>query len=107
LARPDAGGGVVDRGSHARPASRSPPSRGSSACREANAPGTRLLIAEVLDSQREQLSALFDQTLEIINDAFQARKIFVVRGVTVDGGPDHYARLEAAKLFIQLISSRR
>jgi len=29
-----------------------------------------------------------------------------VRGPIVDGGPDHCARLEAAKLFIRLISSR-
>jgi hypothetical protein len=42
----------------------------------------------LLDSQREHLSALFDQTLPVIEDAFQARKIFVVRGVIVDGGPD-------------------
>jgi hypothetical protein len=50
------------------------------ASREANAPGTRILIAEELNSQLERLSALFDQTLGIIKDAFQASKIFVVRG---------------------------
>ena len=77
------------------------------ASREANAPGTRILIAELLDYQRERLSALFDQTLDLIKDAFQARKIFVVRGVVVDGGHDHYARLEAGKLFIRLITSCR
>ena len=77
------------------------------ASREANAPGTRILIAELLEPHREQLNELFSLTLDLIKDAFQARKIFVVRGVLVDGGPDHYARLEAAKLFIQLISSRR
>ncbi len=53
------------------------------------------------------VSALFDQTLEIIEDAFQARKIFVVRGVIVDGGPDHYARLEAGKLFLRLLRLAR
>jgi putative NADH-flavin reductase len=51
-----------------------------------NAPGTRILVAELLDSQRERVSELFDQTLNVIEDAFQARKIFVVRGVLVDGG---------------------
>jgi hypothetical protein len=66
------------------------------ASREANAPGTRILIAELLDSQRERLNELFDQTLNVIEDAFQARKIVVVGDVLVDGGPDHYARLEAA-----------
>jgi hypothetical protein len=75
------------------------------ASREANAPGTRILIAELLDAQR--LSALFDQTLDLIKDAFQARKIFVMGGVLIDGGARSHARLEAAKLFIRLISARR
>jgi hypothetical protein len=56
---------------------------------------------------RERLNALFDETLDVIEDAFEARKIFLVRGVLVDGGPDHYVRLEAVKLFLGLISSRR
>jgi hypothetical protein len=77
------------------------------ASREANAAGTRILVAELLEPHREQLHELFSLTLDLIKDAFQARKIFVVRGVLLDGGPDHYARIEAAKLFIRLISSRR
>jgi hypothetical protein len=77
------------------------------ASREANAPGTRILVAQLLDSQRERMNELFDQTLNVIKDAFQARKAFVVRSVIVDGGPDHFARLETAKLFIRLISARR
>jgi hypothetical protein len=60
--------------------------------------GTRILVAELLNSKRERLSALFDQTLDVIKDAFRARKIFVVRCVIVD---------EAGKLVIRLISSRR
>jgi hypothetical protein len=75
------------------------------ASREANAPGTRILIAELLEAHREQLNELFSLTLDLIKDAFQTRKIFLVRGVLLDGGPDHYARIEAAKLFL-LISSR-
>jgi hypothetical protein len=66
-----------------------------------------LATSESVEPYRERLNALFDQTLNVIQDAFQARKIFVVRGVLVDGGPDHYARIAAAKLFIQLLSSRR
>ncbi len=42
-----------------------------------------------------------------IKDAFQARKIFVVRGVLLNGGPDHYARIEAGKLVLRLICLRR
>jgi hypothetical protein len=54
----------------------------------------------LLAPRRERLSALFDQTLDVIEDAFEARKIFLVRGVVVDGGIDDYARLEAVKLFM-------
>jgi hypothetical protein len=77
------------------------------ASREANAPGTRVLIEELLAPRRQRLSALFDQTLDVIEDAFEARKIFLVKGVVVDGGPDHYARLEAVKMFMLIFSSRR
>ena len=73
------------------------------ASREANAPGTRIFIADIFELCRERVKALFDQTLDVIEDAMKARKIFVVKGVIVDGGPDHYARLEAAKLFILLM----
>jgi hypothetical protein len=95
------------------PASPSPPvarqlgvSR-SWASREANAPGTRILIAELLEPHRERMSALFDKTLAVIDDAFQSCKILVVKGVVVDGGPDHYSRLEAVKVFMLIVSSRR
>jgi hypothetical protein len=81
--------------------------RARGASREANAPGTCQMIAELLDSQRERLNELFDQTLNVIKDAFQARKAFVVRSVIVDGGPDHFARLETAKLVLRLLSSCR
>jgi hypothetical protein len=67
----------------------------------------RILVAELLDSQRERMNELFDQTLNVIKDAFQARKAFVVRSVIVDGGPDHFARLETAKLVLRLLSSCR
>jgi hypothetical protein len=36
--------------------------------------------------------------LDVIEDAFQARKKYLLKGVVIDGGPDHYARLEAAKV---------
>jgi hypothetical protein len=73
------------------------------ASREANAPGTRLLIAELFESRRDRLSRLFDQTLDLIEDAFEARKGFVVKGAIVDGGPDHCARIEAGKLVLRLL----
>jgi hypothetical protein len=77
------------------------------ASREANAPGTRILVAELLAPHRERLSRLFDQTLDVIEDAFQAPKIFLVKGAIVAGGPDHYTRLDAVKIFMLIVSSRR
>jgi len=38
---------------------------------------------------------------------FQARKIFLVNGAIVDGGPYHYVRLEAMKMVTLIVSSRR
>jgi hypothetical protein len=61
----------------------------------------------LLEPHRERLSRLFDQTPDVIEDAFEARKSFLVKGVVVDGGPDHYARLEAVKMFMLMFSSRR
>jgi hypothetical protein len=71
--------------------------------REANALGTRQLLAELLVPYRERMKEVFGQVLEAMKDALEARKIFVVKGVIVDGGPDHYARLEAVKMFILLM----
>jgi hypothetical protein len=76
------------------------------ASREANAPGTRNLIAELLE-HRERLTALFDQTLDVIEDAMNARQFLVVNRVLVDVGPDHYARLEAVKMFTVLMRRAR
>jgi hypothetical protein len=76
------------------------------ASREANALSTRLVIAELLDSQRERLNELFDQTLNVIKDAFGARKIFVVRGVIIDGGPDHHAGSKPRSLNRPILQTR-
>jgi hypothetical protein len=73
------------------------------ASREANAPGTRNLLAELLELHRERLNALCDQTLDVIEDAMKARQFLVVNRVLVDVGPDHYARLEAVKMFTLLM----
>jgi hypothetical protein len=54
------------------------------ASREANAAGTRILIAKVFETNRERTSALFDRKLDLIEDAFEARCTFVVKGVIVD-----------------------
>jgi hypothetical protein len=79
----------------------------SSASREANAPGTRVLMAQLLEPRRDRISRVFDQVLAIIDNAFQARRTLVVKGAVVDAGPDHYARLEAGKLVVRLLCHAR
>jgi hypothetical protein len=73
------------------------------ASREANAPGTRIFIADIFELCRERVKALFDQTLDVIEDAMNARQFLVVNRVLVDVGPDHYARLQAVKVFTVLM----
>ena len=73
------------------------------ASREANARGTRYLLAELLELRRERLIALFDRTLDVIEEAMKARQFLVVNRVLVDVGADHYARLEAVKVFTVLM----
>jgi hypothetical protein len=80
---------------------------GATGLRAANAPGTRLLIAEVFEARRERISALFDRTLDLIEDAFEARNTLVVKGALVDAGPDHYARIEAGKVVLRLLRQAR
>ncbi|MEO5950901.1 MAG: hypothetical protein ABIQ44_00355 [Chloroflexia bacterium] len=73
------------------------------ASREANASGTRNLLAVLLEFHRERLEALFDRTLEVIGDAMKARQFLVVNRVLVDVGPERDARLEAVKVFAVLM----
>jgi len=54
--------------------------------REANALGTRIFIADIFELRRERLIALFDRTLDVIEDAMKARKFLVVNRVLVDVG---------------------
>jgi hypothetical protein len=43
-----------------------------------NAPGTRNLIAELLQLRRERLNALCEQALDVIDHVIKARKFLVV-----------------------------
>jgi hypothetical protein len=68
--------------------------------------GARLVIPELFEANRERVSKLFDRTLDVIEAAFEARCTLVVKGALVDSGPDLYARIEAGKQVLRLVSSR-
>jgi hypothetical protein len=50
---------------------------------------------------------VFDHTLDLIEDAFEARDMVKVKGALVDAGPDHYARIEAVRMIVQLLRLAR
>jgi hypothetical protein len=58
---------------------------------EANAPGTRLLIAELFEANRERLRVGLDRALDLIEDAFEARNTLAVKDALVEAGSDPYA----------------
>src|SRR4051794_8705972 len=62
------------------------------ASREANASGTRKILAYLFEQRRERV-------MEVIEDAMKARQFLVVNRVLVDVGQDHYARLEGVDAF--------
>jgi len=57
------------------------------ASREANASGTRNIIADLFKRHRERLELLFDRTLAVIDDAMEARQFLVMNRVLVEVGP--------------------
>jgi hypothetical protein len=73
------------------------------ASQEANAPGTRVLIADMIDRHRDEMAELGGLAIKAVREAFEAKKILIDKfGVEVDCGPDHYARLGATKRYIEL-----
>jgi hypothetical protein len=75
------------------------------ASREAHSPGVRNILARLLEERREEIERLFDQSLTAIEEALQARRVYVRRGQIVDRGPDHCARLRSVDVFVKLISA--
>ncbi len=67
----------------------------------------RLIISELFEANRERLKTILVRTLDLIEDAFEARGTLVVNGALVDAGPDHYARLEAGELVLRLLRRAR
>jgi hypothetical protein len=81
------------------------------ASKEANAPGTRLLIASLLDEHRKEVRELVRLSLQAIKAAFKADRWYWAQdedgGELVYAGEDHYARLAAVKRTIELSMAGR
>jgi hypothetical protein len=74
------------------------------ASREAHSPGVRSILAQLIEKPKERIGRLFDQSLTAIEEALQARRVYLRPGQIVDGGPDHYARLRAVAVFTKLLA---
>jgi hypothetical protein len=77
------------------------------ASRIANAPETQQIIASLAQAHLERIYDLFDQALQVIQQAFRARRRGLQQGQVVDLGPDHYARLAAVGRLVQILTAGR
>jgi hypothetical protein len=76
--------------------------------REANQPETRLLMAELLGSHKDQVVRLVGMSLDVIESAFDAGKMGATKeGLSFDLGADHFARLTAAKRLVEMITAAK
>lgn len=69
------------------------------ASQEANAPETKLFIAQLLDRHQQRIERLVDRSLAAAEDAFDA--------ITDWGAPDHKVRLLAMKRVIEIALAGR
>jgi hypothetical protein len=67
----------------------------------------RQVILRAVNRDRAQVVVVYVQTVQSIEEAFQAQSIVQYQGKPVVLGPDHYARLAAAKRFIDLVTAGR
>jgi hypothetical protein len=73
----------------------------------ANAPETQQIIASLAQAHLERIYDLFDQALQVIQQAFRARRRGLQQGQVVDLGPDRYARLAAVGRLVQILTAGR
>ena len=74
------------------------------ASREANAPGTRVIVRDLVEKRAEMIGTLIEHAFDVIEDAFGATRLIA----TADGHievPDHRIRLKAVGLFVRLVST--
>ena len=68
----------------------------------------RQIIAGLVDANISDIKVLFITLIVVIRDAMGARRAEkLADGRVIDIGPDHYARLTAAKRFFELLTAGR
>src|SRR4051812_7793299 len=78
------------------------------ASREANSVECRQLTADFVNHEHELMLGLFYRSVHAIAEAFDARREYTPReGEVLQRGPDHYARLAAAKQLRDFLTAGR
>ncbi|MEO8128395.1 MAG: hypothetical protein ABI822_14945 [Bryobacteraceae bacterium] len=62
------------------------------------------MICELVEKQHLRMEAMFDRVLTVTGEAFDAQA-YGKDGTAI--GPDHYARLQAAKVFLAICTAGR
>lgn len=79
---------------------------------DARSAEVRVLIDRMVDRYAARMEEMFATCLDVIADGMRARRVITIglgQGMQekVDGGPDHYAQLAAAKVFKDLCLANR
>jgi len=74
----------------------------------ANSLECRQLIADFVNEEHDLMLGLFYRAVRVIEESFSATREYMTKeGQVVSGGPDHYARLAAAKHWREFVSAGR
>ena len=73
------------------------------ASREAHSPGVQNIIAALIEENREQFERVLNKALNAMNETMDARNEYFWKGQILEGGPDHYTRLEAVKVVMKML----
>ena len=77
------------------------------AAKELGSVECRQILVSLVNGTLERMAQLFKTVLDTIEAGMKADKMVVAKGMTVNLGADHYARLTAVKRFLELLTAGR
>lgn len=81
----------------------------ATASRLGNSQEVQLLVTALVEAEGTRIRGLFSKALTAVEESFTADKAAIVteKGTTIEGGPDHYARLTGVKCLTALLTAGR
>ena len=74
------------------------------ASREANSPGTRVILRHLVEKRAEMIAILIEHAFDVIEDGLGATTLITTANGHIEV-PDHRIRLKAVALFTRLVST--